>query len=266
MTSVFSGKWAWITGASSGIGKSMAVALAKEGASLILSSRNKERLEKVKKETGLEDACCLVIPMDLSDEESIEKTVLKVIGTVPHLDYLFNNAGVSQRGLIRETTLEVDRKIMDINYFGAISLTKKVLPVMIRQREGHIIVTSSVVGKFGFPLRSAYAASKHALHGFFETLMIEEKSNGIDVSLVIPGHIKTNVSMNALTATGEKYGKMHPGQVRGMGVEKAVKKILRGVRKKKREIVVGKADSWSVYLKKYFPGLYFKLAGKVNPV
>jgi len=233
---------------------------------LILSSRNREKLEELCRETGLEEARCLVVPLDVSDTASVAKAAKKVLDRVPRIDYLFNNAGVSQRGLIRETSLEVDRRIMEINYFGAIALTKAVLPRMIEQGGGHIVVTSSIVGKFGFPLRSAYSASKHALHGFFETLLVEEKKSGIAVTLLVPGHIVTDVSINALTATGERYGKMDPGQARGMSVEKAVRKILRGVEKKKREVVVGKIDAWSVYLKKYFPGLFFRLAGRVSPI
>ncbi len=266
MASVFSEKWIWITGASSGIGRGLALELARRGAWLVLSSRNREKLEVLRRETALDEEHCLVVPLDVSDTAAVQQAAVEVLRQIPRLDYLFNNAGVSQRGLIRDTSLEVDRKIMEINYFGAIALTKAVLPAMIRQGGGHVVVTSSIVGKFGFPLRSAYAASKHALHGFFETLLVEEKKSGIAVTLLVPGHIVTDVSINALTATGERYGKMDPGQARGMSVEKAVQKILRGVAKKKREIVVGKADSWSVYLKKYFPGLFFRLAGRVSPV
>jgi short-subunit dehydrogenase len=266
MTTAYQGKWVWITGASSGIGRGLAMELARRGASLVLSSRNRERLEELRRETGLDGEHCLVAPLDVSDREAIVRVAQEVLGRVPRIDYLFNNAGVSQRGLIRDTSLEVDRRIMEINYFGAIALTKAVLPQMISQGGGHVVVTSSVVGKFGFPLRSAYAASKHALHGFFETLLVEEKKSGIGVTLLVPGHIVTDVSINALTAEGERYGKMDPGQARGMSVEKAVKQILRAVEKKKREVVVGRIDAWSVYLKKYFPRLFFRLAGKVSPV
>jgi short-subunit dehydrogenase len=266
MTSFYTGKWIWITGASSGIGRGLALELARRGAFLILSSRNREKLESLQRETGLPEDQCLVMPLDVSDTDAVRRVVEEVLGRVPRVDYLFNNAGVSQRGLIRDTSLEVDRKIMEINYFGTIALTKAVLPRMIEQGGGHVVVTSSVVGKFGFPLRSAYAASKHALHGFFETLLVEEKESGIRVTLLVPGHILTDVSINALTAGGERYGKMDPAQARGMTVEKAVQKILRAVQKGRREVVVGKIDSWSVYLKKYFPWLFFRLAGKVSPV
>ena len=266
MASVYSGKWVWITGASSGIGRELALQLARRGADLILSSRNREKLETLRQETGLGEEQCLVVPLDVSDGAAVVRVAGEVLERVPRVDYLFNNAGVSQRGLIRETKVAVDRMIMEINYFGAITLTKAVLPRMIEQGGGHVVVTSSIVGKFGFPMRSAYAASKHALHGFFETLLVEEKEHGIRVTLLVPGHIVTDVSYNAITGSGERYGKMDPGQARGMTVEKAVKKILHGVEKEKREVVVGKADAWSVYLKKYFPGLFFRLAGKVNPV
>ncbi len=266
MKNVFSGKWVWITGASSGIGKGLALALASQGASLVLSSRNQEKLQEVKKTISLDDEHCRIVPLDMTDEQAVKKAAEKVLSTIPRLDYLFNNAGVSQRGLVRDTSLEVDRKIMEVNYFGAVALTKAVLPGMIRKGGGHIVVTSSIVGKFGFPLRSAYAASKHALHGFFETLEVEEKMNHIAVTILVPGHILTNVSVNALTASGEKYGKMDPGQAKGIPVEKAVIKILKGVARKKREVLIGNAEIWSVYLKKYFPGLFFKLAGRVSPV
>ncbi len=262
----WSGKWVWITGASSGIGRELARELARRGANLILSARNREKLIALQQEIALEEERCLVAPLDVSDSDAVARVAKEVLERVPRVDYLFNNAGVSQRGLIRETSLEVDRKIMEINYFGAIALTKAVLPRMIAQGGGHVVVTSSIVGKFGFPLRSAYAASKHALHGFFETLLVEEKKNGIRVTLLVPGHIVTDVSYNALTGTGERYGKMDPGQARGMTVEKAVKKILRAVERRKREVLIGKSDAKAVYLKKYFPGLFFKLAGRVSPV
>jgi len=263
--SIFFDKCVWITGASSGIGKALALALAKDHATLILSSRNREQLEQVRKETGLDEEHCLVEPLDITDTDAIMKTAERILSLISRLDYLFNVAGISQRGLITETGLEVDRKIMEVNYFGTIALTKAVLPDMIRQGGGHIIVISSIVGKFGFPLRSAYSASKHALHGFFETLITEQKNNHIYVTLVVPGHIVTNISINALTGTGEPYGKMDPGQARGMSAEKAARKILKGVKHKKREIIVGKMDALSVYLKKYMPCLFFKLAGRVSP-
>jgi len=266
MKNVFAGKWVWITGASSGMGKGLALALASGGASLVLSSRNIEKLREVKKITGLDEEHCLIVPLDVSDNQAVKKAAEKVLKIIPRLDYLFNNAGISQRGLVRDTVLEVDRKIMDINYFGAVALTKAVLPDMIRKGGGHIVVTSSIVGKFGFPLRSAYAASKHALHGFFETLLIEEKDHNIVVTILVPGHIVTDISYHALTATGEEHGKMDLVQARGIPVEKAVKKILKGVAKKRREIVVGNKEIWSVYVKKYFPGLFLRIARKVKAV
>ncbi len=266
MTSAYKDKWVWITGASSGIGRELARQLALRGAFMILSSRNREKLEAVRQETGLEEERCLVVPLDVSDSEAVTRVAGEVLARVPRIDYLFNNAGVSQRGLIRETVLEVDRKIMEINYFGNIALTKAVLPRMIEQGGGHVVVTSSVVGKFGFHLRSAYAASKHALHGFYETLLIEEKKNNIFVTLLVLGRAVTNVSLNAITGTGGQYGKMDPGQARSLPVEKAVKKIIRAVEKRKIEAVIGRGDAKAVYLKRFFPGIFFRLSGKVKPV
>jgi short-subunit dehydrogenase len=199
MASVFTDKWIWITGASSGIGRELALQLASRGARLVLSSRNREKLEALREKTGLDGERCLVEPLDVSDTQAVKQVAEKVLARIPRIDYLFNNAGVSQRGLIRETVLEVDRRIMEINYFGNIALTKAVLPRMIEQGGGHVVVTGSVVSRYGFTMRSAYAASKHALHGFYETLLIEEKNHNIYVTLLVLGRVVTNVSLNAIT-------------------------------------------------------------------
>jgi short-subunit dehydrogenase len=154
---------------------------------------------------------------------------------------------------------------MEINYFGTIALTKAVLPYMIEQKEGHILATSSISGRFGFPLRSAYSASKQALHGFFETLHIENKKNCVRASVIIPGRVRTNISKNALTASGDAHGKMDPGQRRGITPEKAAEKIITGIKRNKREILVGSTELIMLYIRKYFPSIFFNIAGKIEP-
>ena len=261
----YQNRWIWITGASSGIGKALALEAARQGARLVLSSRNREALESVRVETGLDGKSCHVVPLDVTQIDKIKGIADRVLENIPRLDYLFHVAGVSQRSRIDETNLEVDRKIMEINYFGTIALTKAVLPAMRAKGGGWFLVTSSVVGKFGFPLRSAYSASKHALHGFFETLISEYKSDKIGVTIAVPGRIQSQVSVNALTGDGTPYGIMDPGQAKGMPADRAARILLRAVARKRREVLVGKADVYAVLLKKYLPGVFFRLATRVSP-
>ncbi|NOY36823.1 MAG: SDR family oxidoreductase [Chlorobi bacterium] len=262
----FTGKWFWITGASSGIGKALALEVARCGGFLVLSARNESALKEVCNDSGLPPEHCLVFPLDISDTDAVKVTAEKVLSIIPELDYVFHVAGISQRSLIHETSLEVDHRIMDVNYFGTIALTKAVLPAMRKQGRGHFLVTSSVVGRFGFPVRSAYSASKHALHGFFETLMSEYNKDRINVTIAVPGRIQSQVSVNALTGDGTPYGVMDPGQEKGMTAEKAAVRMLKAVARRKREVLVGKADAYAVLLRKYFPGIFFNLATKVSPV
>jgi short-subunit dehydrogenase len=176
-----------------------------------------------------------------------------------------NIGGISQRATIEETPLWLDRKIMEINYFGTITLTKAVLPFMIKQGSGHILATSSISGRFGFPLRSAYSASKQALHGFFETLYIENRKYNIRSSVIIPGRVKTKISFRALDSEGKEHGKMDEGQLKGITPEKAAEIIIRGIIRNKREILVGSTELIMLFIRRYFPSIFFRLAGKIKP-
>src|ERR1041385_5133588 len=169
----FTDKVIWITGASSGIGEALAGAFANEGSKLILSARRAEELERVKKKLNLRDDRCLILPLDLADTSEINSLTKKVLEKFSRIDILVNNGGISQRALAKDSPLEIDRKIMEVNFFGQVAITKSVLPYMLKQRSGQIVVVSSISGKFGFWLRTAYASSKHALHGFFESLRLE---------------------------------------------------------------------------------------------
>lgn len=255
----------WITGASSGIGEYLAYEFAKADAKLVLSARNEEKLSKVKAKTGLEDANCFIQPLDLSRSDEFEGLVENVIGHFGQIDVLINNGGISQRGFVRDTSVEVDRKIMETDFFGHVILTKLVLGQMRERKWGQIAVTTSIVGEFGFPLRSAYSAAKHALHGFFETLKLEEKDSGVQVNLIIPGRIRTEVSVNAIDGDGEKQGTMDPGLENGMLVEVAARKIFLKLKKNKYKILVGNKELIMVYLKRWLPGLFRYLAARVSP-
>ena len=188
----------------------------------------------------------------------------EVVQKYPTIDYLLLNGGVSQRSLAYDTPIEIDRKLMEINYFGNIALAKAVLPQMIRQQNGHIIVVSSIVGKFGFPLRSAYAASKHALHGFFETLRAEHKKDNIKVTIVIPGRVKTNISINALNKEGKQHGVLDSGQEKGISATSCSKQIIRAIKNNKKEQLIGGKELFMVKIRKYIPCLFYKIVSEVE--
>jgi dehydrogenase/reductase SDR family protein 7B len=195
---LFEGKIVWITGASSGIGECLVYTFIRRGATVIASSNEPAELEKVKKNCGDLSGRVICVPFDLADTSDVEKIVKDTIENAGRVDYLLNIGGISHRSIIEETPMWLDRKIMEINYFGTIALTKAVLPYMIMQRSGHVLATSSISGRFGFPLRSAYSASKQALHGFFETLQIENQKYNIRSSVIIPGRVRTKISLREL--------------------------------------------------------------------
>lgn len=203
--------------------------------------------------------------MDLGNAGSMPQLVDSVLRQAGGIDLLVNCAGISQRSTALETELEVDRRIMDVNFLGTVALTKAVLPSMVSAGRGQIAVVSSIVGLFGFPLRSAYAASKHALQGFFETLSIELRTHGIDVTIVSPGRIKTEISLHALTGKGEAYGKRSPGQEGGLSADRCARTILKGLKRNKREVHVGGYELIMLWLHKWVPPLFFYIARKVQP-
>ncbi len=260
--STFQNKVVWITGASSGIGEALAESFAAEGAKLILSSRRIEELQRVKNALKLPDSNVLILPLDLADSSNTAALAKQVIAKFGRIDILINNGGISQRSLTIDTSLETDRKIMEVNFFGTIALTKSVLPYMIKQKSGHIVTTSSIVGKFGFYLRSAYSASKHALHGFFESLRMEVYNDNIKILLVCPGKIRTNISINAITGDGNTHSKMDESTDNGLSSEACAQQILSGIKNNKEELFIGGSDIRAVWMKRFFPGLFSKIIRK----
>jgi len=262
---IFKGTTVWIIGASSGIGKALSIDMAKRKANLVLSSRNLEELETVR-EICLQFAKhCTVIPIDLEKNDNYNPLVKQVIALYNTIDYLIVNGGISQRSLVFETPLSIDRRLMEINYFGNISITKAVLPYMVNQKSGHIVVVSSIVGKFGFPLRSAYSASKHALHGFYETLRAEENTNNINITIAIPGRVQTNISYNAVLKDGSKHKQLDDGQAKGISAESCSKQIIKAIVKNKKEVLIGGKEIWLVRIKRFLPFLFYRFASKIQP-
>lgn len=257
-------KVVWITGASSGIGEELAYAFAKEGAFLVLSARNREKLEQVKTNCLMTTTKCWVQPADLSGTDHLEEVVNAVFEQAGRVDLLIHNAGRSQRSWAKETPLEIDRSIMELNFFSVVALTKLVLPQMLKNRSGHLVVISSISGKFGFPMRTAYTASKHAVQGYFESLRAELINDNIKVTIVSPGRIKTNISLNALTKDGQPYNKMDDGQANGMDAGVCAAKIVKAIKSERRELLVGKKELIMVYIRRFIPALYHKLVTKIS--
>ena len=261
----FKDKTCWITGASSGIGREIAVQLAQEGAKLIISGSNVNLLNEVSAECLKYTNSCSVVAFDLSKPDEVEKVTNEVVGKYGPIFLLVNNGGITQRSHATETPVEIDRRIMEIDYFSHVAVTKAVVKGMIKARQGYIAVTSSIAGKFGFHQRSAYSAAKHALQGFFETLRIEMEPHNVFVTIAYPGFINTPISLRALDSTGKAYGVMDSGQEKGMPADKCAKKYIKAIKKGKPEVLIGGKELIMVHLKRLFPSIFYKVIGKVKP-
>ena len=255
----FKNKVVWITGASSGIGEALAEHLITEKAEVILSSRRAEVLEEIRDRFPSQKEHIHILPLDLSDLSSLQAKGQEALSYYGHIDYLINNGGISQRALVSDMKLEVLEHIMNVNFMGTVTVTKSILPSMIERKSGHIVVISSVMGKFGTQLRSGYSASKHALQGFFDSLRNEVYKDNIKVTIICPGYVRTNVSINAVTADGSKHGVMEPGQEHGIAPEVCAEKILSAVSKGKNEVLIGGKEILGVYLKRFVPNLFMRI-------
>jgi dehydrogenase/reductase SDR family member 7B len=260
----FEGKVIWITGASSGIGEALAVLLSAYNTRLILSSNQDEELLRVKSRLRLKPEYIYVLPLNLNEPASLESKAKAALKAFGHIDILINNGGISQRSMVMETSIETDRKIMEINYFAGLILTKSVMPSMLARGSGHIVAVSSITGKFGFPLRSAYSASKHAIYGFYESLGAEYYDKGIRSTIVCPGRVSTKISLAALGPDGKPQEKMDRGQEKGVTPESCAKDIINGIRKNKRDVYTGGNSVVMVYIKRYLPGLSYRLVRKIR--
>lgn len=234
-----SDKVVWITGASSGIGRALAAEMAGAGARLILTARRETLLEELRRELNVPQENVSLLPADVSKLESLESLAKRATGRFGTIDILVNNAGISQRATAAETDPSVMRRIIDLDFFAPALLSKYLLPVLAGRPESMIVVISSVTGKFGTQLRSSYAAAKHALHGYFESLRLEAWREKVLIQLVVAGFIRTEVSMNALKADGATNGVMDRAQLSGIPPRKAARGIVRAIRRNRREVKIG---------------------------
>lgn len=247
------GKVAWITGASSGIGEQLCNQFASKGASLIISSRRKEKLETVRSGLGKYQVEVKVHPIDLEQLEVLPAKAEAALAYYGHIDYLVHNAGVGLRDFALDTSLKTDQKIMNVNYFGPMVLTKAVVPHMLARGSGHLVVISSLSGKYGVPRTSSYAASKHAVQGFYETLRSEIAGSGVGITIIIPGIIQTQITAHALDGQGELFGRVEKTFQKAYPVERAAQRIMSAVLKEKEEVFVGGMEGITLLLHRISP-------------
>ncbi|OPC05024.1 short-chain dehydrogenase [Elizabethkingia ursingii] len=267
MNAYFNNKVIWITGASSGIGEALVRELAiKSNAKIILSSRREEQLYAIAQKAGLDKDRYPVISIDLEKYADMPVAATKAIDKFGRIDILINNAGLSQRSLAMETSIEVDKRLMDVDFIGTVALTKAVVPYMVKNKGGQIVVVSSLMGLFGAPMRSGYAAAKHALHGFFEALRAELYNDNILVTMICPGFIQTNISVNAVTGTGASQDTMDDATANGMPVNIFAQKMLKAIAKQKYQAVIGGKERLGVYIKRFFPSLLARVVRKAKVV
>lgn len=253
----FKDKIIWITGASSGIGKELAVQLAKQNAILILTSSTTIALENLASELSCKTH---ILPYNLLDTDGIASLVQVAVQLEGKIDFVIQSAGISQRSLADETSMEVYKKLMNINYFAPVALTQAILPYFKIQNSGSITVISSIAGLIGFPLRSGYCASKHAIKGYFETLQCELSKTNIHICLVYPGRIDTPISKNALVGNGSQFGETDENNQVGMHVSVCAAKMLKGISNKRKSILILKAERFLFWLWWFIPPLYYKIA------
>jgi dehydrogenase/reductase SDR family member 7B len=266
MDNHFNNKVIWITGASSGIGEALAYAFSFRGAKLILSSRRPEELERVKQTCKFPENV-FILPLDLSEIPSLEAKTTEAIACFGQIDIMMHNGGISQRSLVIETNLDVHRRVMELDYFSYVVITKALLPHFTKRKTGHFVVTSSIMGKIGTPMRSAYAAAKHALHGFFDCLRAEVSADNIKVTILTPGYIRTNISLHALTRDGAGLGIQSENIANGLAPGRAAVQILNAIEKGSFESYIGKFSGEQIvlWLNRIAPGMVIKRATKFAP-
>ena len=255
------GKVIWITGASSGIGAAIAKKIAEKNVQLILTSRNAALLESLQKKYGIDNSKILVADLLHFNPAELTKKAIDLFG---HVDMVIHCAGVSQRSLAAETNMEVYRNLMEINFFAPVAITRFLLPHFAQRPNSHIVVIGSMAGLMGFPQRTGYAAAKHALKGYFETLQTEHTIKGLNITMINPGRINTPISISALTANGKQHGLMDEAQLKGIAVEKCADKILHAIKTNKQNVIIAKGERILFWLWWFLPAAYYKIARKAG--
>lgn len=254
----------WVTGASSGIGQALAIACAELGAQVVLSARRDSELQRVKALLANPERH-LCIALDITDATQIEQALQQVLAEKDRIDWLINNAGLSQRALIQDTSMDTERKIMEIDYFAQVAMTKAVLPTLVQQKSGRVVFISSVAGLIGTQYRATYSAAKAAIHMWANSLRAEVAAQGIDVSVVFPGFVKTNVSLNALTGNGEAQGFQDQAIEHGLDADEFAEQTVKALLQNQEYIVIGgRKEKLGVMLSRLSPTLLYKKIRKAE--
>ncbi len=264
MKSFYHNKTVWVTGASSGIGEYLVYELVNMGARIILSARREEELRRVVDQSGAHPEQTYILPLDLANHQELSSKVDQAVSWKGHIDLLINNGGISQRALVTSTNLDVEKKIFDVNYFGTVELSRHMAKYMIKRGSGHINVVSSVLGKLSVPGRSSYCSSKHALHGYFNALRAELYQYGIGVSIVTPGYIKSQVSVNAVTSDGKSHSKMDIQQQKGMDTDIFSRKMLKKIASGRLEFSIGGPEIYAIYLMRWMQWFTFRVQRQIK--
>ncbi len=254
----------WITGASSGIGAALAREIAAPKRELVLSGRSLERLNDVADVCRNRGAMVEVLPFDLGDASERKKAIQAVIARARTVDALINNAGISQRGIALETDLTVDRRILEVDYFAGVELTKAVFPAMVDAGRGCVVAISSIAALMAAPYRSSYNAAKAAQLRFYQTLRNETPQRDIVVSTALVGMVNTEISRNALTGDGARHDQLDPNQATGQTPERVARKIVGRVLARRTTIFAGMTpkSAVAVFLSRWAPRLLNRILAK----
>lgn len=266
MKDFFNNKTVIITGASSGIGKYIAQYLAGFNANIVLCARSEDKMMQIVEDLKLSSNKYQIIKIDFSKENDFEKIINQILHKFKSIDILINNVGIAQKSLVQETNEEVERKIMEVNYFSIINFTKALLPYFIQNNKGQIVVTSSILGEIGLPFVAPYCASKHAINGYFNSLRYDVEKHNIDINIIEPGFISTEITKKALTGVGEIHNKDSVAQEKGMNAEKCAYQILKNIKKKKRKAYVGGLETLMPKFAFFFPKIFHFLMKKMHKI
>jgi short-subunit dehydrogenase len=252
------GKVVIITGASSGIGRALAVEAAKREARLVLAARSLDKLEQLAEELLLPEADLLIVGTDVSIEDDCKKLIAKTLDKFDRIDILINNAGVSMRALFAQTGLDVIKQLMDINFWGTVYCTKYALDHLLKSK-GSVVGVSSIAGYKGLPGRTGYSASKFAMQGFMEALRIENLKNKLHVLIACPGFTRSNIRNTALGADGKMQGESPRNENSMMPAEEVASHILNAIEKRKRTLILTRQGKLTIFLNKIIPAKLDKM-------
>ena len=264
MSAFYKNKVVVVTGASSGIGEQMVRMLLAQNAKVALLARSESKMKNIVNSYPNNDT--LIIPVDFSLQPDFEAIADKVISHFGKIDILINNAGIAQKSFVQDTSEEVERKVMEVNYFATINITKAFLPYFIKQQHGQIAVVSSILGEIGLPLVAPYCASKHAINGYFNSLRYDIERYNIKVHIVSPGFIKTEITKKSLTGSGEVHNKDSVAQEKGMDAAKCAKGIINCIKNVKMHAYVGGLEVNMPKFARAFPKLFHVLMKKMHKI